>query len=274
MSVFRSGSRPLLGLALIALLLASAAATARSLQQVRNHGTLRIGIALATPWAMRDRDDELIGYDVDIGRQLAADLRVEPVFVVYDWDELTAAVESDEIDIVIAALTITPERALHVNFSNPHTSGGLTLATNLESTATVETLADLNDSRYSLAVVADSVAIELARRVLPRISVEQFESTEAAGAALVEGTVDAYLEEEPVPTFLALDNPARIDVPIARPLLETQAGFATGQGDPQFVIFLNAWIVARESDTWLATTHDYWFKSLRWRERLGDVPDF
>lgn len=257
-----------------ALFLGSDTATARSLQQVRNHGTIRIGVALATPWALRDRDHELIGYELDLGRKLAADLEVQPTFVVYPADALERAIESDEVDVVVSGLTITPERALRVNFSNPHTRGGLTLATNLQTTASVTNLSDLDSRDHTLGIVADTVAAELASRVLPRIQVEAFDSIEAAGKALVAGEVDAYLEEEPVPTFLALDNPARVDVPIARELLATQTGFAVGKGDPEFVIYLNAWIVAHESDTWLPTTHDYWFKSLRWRDRLSDVPDF
>jgi polar amino acid transport system substrate-binding protein len=258
---------------LCASILVTASATARSLQTVRNHGTVRIGVALATPWVMRDRDDALIGYEIDLGRKLAADLKVQPSFVVYPADALERALESDEIDVVIAGLTITPERALRVNFSNPHTHGGMTLATNLQSTASVASLADLDSPEHTLAIVRDTVAGELAARLMPRIDVQAFDSIEAAGAALVAGEVDAYLEEEPIPTFLALDNPARVDVPIARELLATEAGFALGKGDPDFVFYLNAWIVAHESDTWLPTTHDYWFKSLRWRDRLRDVPE-
>jgi polar amino acid transport system substrate-binding protein len=257
-----------------ALILASGSAAARSLQQVRNYGMIRIGVALATPWAMRDRDHELIGYEIDLGRKLATDLQVRPTFVVYPIDGLERAIESDEVDIVVSGLTITPARALRVNFSNPHTRGGMTLATNLQSTENVTSLSDLDSADYTLAIVTDSVAAELADRILPRIHVVAFDSIEAAGKALVAGEVDAYLEEEPVPTFLALENPTRVDVPIARELLATQTGFAVGKGDPEFVIYLNAWIVARESDTWLLTTHDYWFESLRWRDRLSDVPDF
>lgn len=269
--VLRTGISLLL---LGALILQSSAATARSLQQVRNHGTIRIGVALATPWAMRDRDRELIGYEIDLGRKLAADLGVEPTFVVYPADGLVRAIESDEVDIVVSGLTITPERALRVDFSNPHTRGGLTLATNLQNTASVANLSDLDSAEYTLGIVSDTAAAELASRVLPRIRVTTFDSIEAAAEALVAGKVDAYLEEEPVPTFLALDNPARVDVPIARELLATQTGFAVGKGDPEFVIYLNAWIVAHESDTWIPTTHDYWFNSLRWRDRLSDVPNF
>ena len=78
----------------------------------------------------------------------------------------------------------------------------------------------------------------------------------------------AYLGEEPVPTFLALEHPHRIDVPVTRPLLETLSAFAVAKGDPDFVFFLNAWIRAHEADTWLPTTYQYWSKSLRWRDPI------
>lgn len=264
--------RGVLGLIGVCLLLGDAL-PARTLQEVRNAGELRVGVALASPWAMRDRDGELIGYEIDVARALAADLRAAPRFVVLEPDELLIALETGQADIVVAALSITPERALHVNFSAPHTSGGLTLATRLASTRDVASLADLDDSAYSLAVVAGSAATALAQRLLPRIEIREYASAQAAAAALIDAEVDAYLEEDPVPNFLALEHAGRIDVPLARPLLERRAGFAVARGDGDFLAFLNAWIVAREDDTWLPTTYRYWFRSLRWRDRLSNVPD-
>lgn len=258
---------------LCAASLAGQQTTARTLQQIRNSGELRVAVALASPWVMRDGEGEFIGYEIDIGRALADDLGVEVRFVLYEADDLMTAVEIGEADIVAAGLSITAERALHVNFSAPHTNGGLTLATRLEATRDVESLADLDDSAYSLAVVSGSPAGRLAQRLLPRIEVHEFETPAAAARALVDGDVDAYLEEEPVPNFLALEHPGRIDVPIARPLLERRAGFAIARGDADFLAYLNAWIVAREDDTWLPTTFRYWFRSIRWRDRLDRGPE-
>ena len=87
---------------------------------------------------------------------------------------------------------------------------------------------------------------------------------------MLAAEVHGLLEDEPVPTFLALEHPDVIDVPLPRPLLVSRAGFAVNKGDPDFLAFLNAWITAREADTWLPTTTAYWFESLRWRERLGN----
>lgn len=255
-------------LTLLAALLASPT-WARPLQEVLNSGSLRVGVALATPWALRDADGELTGFEVEVAKQLANDMELEADVRVYPWERLILALEAGEIDVIAAGLTITPERALHVNFSNPYASGGVSLATNLSGTRDVERFEDLNSSRFKIAAVENSVAAELAQRLLPNAVLELFPSAEAAGAALAAGEIDGLLEDEPVPSFLALEYPTRIDLPIGRPLLETHAGFAVGKGDPDFIAFLNAWIVARTADTWLPTAHAYWFESLRWRNDNG-----
>jgi polar amino acid transport system substrate-binding protein len=253
----------LLGLILTTLARSGQAAT---LQQVRNSGMLRVGIVLEPPWSLRNSDRELIGFEVDVARRLAAELEVEPRFVVYPFDELVTALETGEIDIIAAGLTITPERALRVNFSQPYATGGVSIATNLGSTRDIERLDDLNDSTRSVAALTGSVAAELAGRILPRATLRLFDSAADAATALIDGEVDAYLDDEPLPAFLALEHPGRIDVPVAPPLLETRAGFAVAKGDPDFLAYLNAWITAHEADTWLPTTQNYWFNSLRWRE--------
>lgn len=240
-------------------------AFARTLQEVLNDGTLRVGVALYTPWAMRDPSGALTGFEIDVARKLAEDMGIEAQFSVYPWERIILGLESGEIDIIAAGLSVTPERALHVNFSQPYAQGGTTLATNLETTATVRSLDDLNDSAYTIAAVTGTVAEELVERIFPSARLQLFEDPDSASAALIEGTVDAYLEDEPIPTFLALENPTKVDVPIPDPLLQTRAAFAVNKGDADFVIFLNAWITARESDTWLPTLHNYWFQTLRWR---------
>jgi polar amino acid transport system substrate-binding protein len=211
-----------------------------------------------------------LGFEIDVARQLASDMDVKVEILTYDVDRLIPALESGEIDLIAAGLTITPERALHVNFSAPYAESGIALATHLGLTADIDDVGQLDDPSVKLGAVEDSVAVPLARRLWPRATLEVFASAEAATAALLAGDVHGYLEDEPVPTFLALEHPDVVDVPLPRPLLVSRAGFAVMKGDPDFLAFLNAWITAREADTWLPTTASYWFQSLRWRERLAD----
>jgi polar amino acid transport system substrate-binding protein len=247
-------------------LLGGTAAEAATLQQVLSRGELRVGVAIAAPWAMRDDEGVLEGFEIDVAKRLAADMEVEVMFLRYDYGALIRALEAGEIDLIAAGLAITPERALHVNFSAPYATGGIGIATNIATTASVERLEELNDPEYRVGVVDESVAGELARRVLPRARLETFRSETDASDALVEGRIDVYLDEEPIPSFLALEYPDEVDAPISRPLLETRSAFAVMKGDPDFVFFLNAWIDAREADTWLPSTQQYWFKTLQWRD--------
>lgn len=260
-------------LGLAALLSASApqGASARALQQVLLGGTLRVGVALYVPWAARTANGDLIGFEVDVAKRLAADMGLKVEILTYDIGRLIPALESGEIDVIAAGLAIRPDRALHVNFSQPYAESGLALAAQTKSTADVKSLADLNNEHYTIAAIGGSVAAEFVSQFLPHAKLRAFENADAASEALIAGKVDGYLEDEPVPTFLALENPDKIDVPLDRPLLVSKAGFAVNKGDPDFLAFLNAWIVSREADTWLPTTTNYWFKTLRWKERL-DAP--
>jgi polar amino acid transport system substrate-binding protein len=259
-------------IALVMLGVASEAA-ARDLQDVLNTGTLRVGVTLFAPWAARGVDGELVGFEIDVAQQLAADMGVKAQLLAYDVERLVPALEAGEIDVIAAGLTITPERALHVNFSQPYAESGITLATHVARTANVTGVGALDSEAFTIAAVEGSVGALLARRLWPRARVQTFGSVEAASDALIDGEVHGYVEDEPVPTFLALEHPGVIDVPTARPLLASRAGFAVSKGDPDFLAFLNAWITAREADTWLPTTASYWFKSLRWQERLGDAAE-
>jgi len=240
--------------------------SARSLQQVLNEGTLNVGIVLVTPWAIRPEPGELSGFEVDVSKKLAEDMGVEIDFRVYSEERIVPALEAGEIDLISAGLSISPETALHVNFSQPYATTGITLATNRETTVLISRLEDFDDAEYRVAAVTGSEAAEMAARIFPRAELLQFESSEEASTALLDAQVDAYLEDEPIPTFLALENPVTINVPLSGPLLQRRAGFAVNKGDPDFLAFLNAWINAREADTWLPTIHSFWFESLRWRD--------
>src|SRR5687768_6610293 len=112
---------------MLAALAFGAEAAARDLQDVLNTGTLRVGVTLYAPWAARGDEGELIGFEVDVARQLASDMGVDAQLFPYDLDRLVPALEAGEIDLIAAGLTITPERALHVNFSNPYAASGVGL---------------------------------------------------------------------------------------------------------------------------------------------------
>jgi polar amino acid transport system substrate-binding protein len=237
-----------------------------TLNSVLKNGSLRVGVSLFTPWVLKDKSGDLVGFEIDVANQLAKDLGVQLELKEFDWDAIVPALLNKEIDIIVAGMVITPQRALKVNFSQPYANSGIGLATNLALTKDFTGLGDLNRKKVKIGVVTGTVAEDVAKRLFPQATIQSFLKSEQAVQSVVKGKIHAYIEHDPMPTFLALEHPGEIDEPLSEPLLSTKAGFAVNKGDPDFINFLNAWIIARDADAWLTSAHNYWFESLQWRE--------
>ena len=90
-------------------------------------GTLRVGLATFVPWAMRDRNGDLIGFEVDVAKKLAGDMGVRVEFVPTAWEGIIQALVAGRFDVIISGMSITPERALVVDFTRPYSSSGYIL---------------------------------------------------------------------------------------------------------------------------------------------------
>lgn len=63
---------------------------------------------------------EWAGFDIDVAREVARRLGVELEFVTPDWDLITAGRWADRWDLSIGSMTITPERAQALHFTQPY----------------------------------------------------------------------------------------------------------------------------------------------------------
>lgn len=241
-----------------------------SFSQILASHTLRVGTFLSAPYAMRDADGKLSGSEIDIAKRLASDMGVTADIKTLAWDQLIPALQHGDIDIIVAGFSVTPARALKVYFSNPYASSGINIATNIKLTADFNSIDNLNRPDIAIGVIGGSVSEEAAHEIFPKASIKVFRDEQSAEDALVKGLLHGFVRSEPVPHFLALRHPKVVDVPIAKPLITTREAFAVRRGDSDFVNFLNAWIVARDADMWLLSTHKYWFESLNWQNNKVD----
>ncbi|UTF58559.1 transporter substrate-binding domain-containing protein [Gilvimarinus sp. DA14] len=241
-------------------------AQADTLDKVLEKNTLRVGVALFTPWTIQNEKGDTSGFDVDIAKKLAADMGVNPDIKVYEWEDIMPALDKGEIDVIAAGLAVTPKRALRLEFSNPYSESGVGLATNTEKTKHINSLAELNSDKITIAVVNDSIGASLAPSVFKKAKIQTFDTSKEAEAAVLKGDAHGYVASQAVVRFFALDNSDTIDVPLPEPLLSYKVSFGVRKGDQALLNFLNAWVTARTADRWLPATQDYWFDSLEWRE--------
>ncbi|HET7412176.1 MAG TPA: amino acid ABC transporter substrate-binding protein [Pararhizobium sp.] len=111
----------LLTTTILAALAFAGTASAASLDEIREAGVFRIGTeGTYAPFTYHDSTGKLVGFDVEIGREVAERLGVEPQFVEGKWDGLIAGLGADRYDAVINQVGITPERQERFDFSDPY----------------------------------------------------------------------------------------------------------------------------------------------------------
>lgn len=96
-----------------------------TLDRVKEKKKLVIGTGVAyLPFEMKDKDGNFVGYDIDMGNAIGKALGVEVEFKQMKFSGLIPALQTGDIDMAIAAMTIRGDRALSVSFSDPYYSTG------------------------------------------------------------------------------------------------------------------------------------------------------
>ncbi|MDO4565887.1 MAG: transporter substrate-binding domain-containing protein [Oscillospiraceae bacterium] len=98
------------------------AAASNKLEEIVASGTLVVGTDPAwAPFEYIGADGEITGADYEIASDIAEALGVELEMKNIAFDSLIPAMQSGEIDMILAAMTITDERLESVDFSEPYT---------------------------------------------------------------------------------------------------------------------------------------------------------
>lgn len=91
------------------------------LAQIQEKGEIVIAMeGTWAPWTYHDENDELVGYDVEVGKAIADKLGVTATFVEGEWDGLLAGLDAGRYDIMVNGVGVTPERQEKYDFSTPY----------------------------------------------------------------------------------------------------------------------------------------------------------
>ena len=247
----------------------SHAADKSTLDQILERGVLRVGFDTFVPWAMKDKNGEYVGFEIDVARRVAADMGVEVEFVPTKWSGIIPALLTGKFDVIIGGMGIQPARNLKVNFSAPYEFSGMSMAASRSAAPGLSSLDDFNKPEIILSAKTGATSVAAAKKHIPLATVRMFDDEAQALQEVLNGRAHAMVASAPFPEQQAIRHSDKLYLPLQGDTFTKEPiGFAIRKSDIDFLNFLNNWILVAESEGWLTERYDYWFKTMDWESRI------
>jgi polar amino acid transport system substrate-binding protein len=216
----------------------SRAQAAGTLDQVKQRGSLRVGVTQAPPWYSKDpRSGEWAsGLGVSMGKAMAKELNVkfEPVEVT--WGTAVAALQGGKIDIMYM-IDATPERAQAVDFP-PTPLLYYSMAVLARDDLKVAAWADLNQPAVRIAVPQASSMDKFLTEHVGKATIQRFPGNTEAIAAFQAGRVDAVCLFHP-PLLAARQRLGTGKIVVPTPAQSQPSSAAVRKDDKAFLAFVD-----------------------------------
>lgn len=124
------------------------AAADQSLKAVKDRGKLMVGMSgQYPPFAFREANGDLVGFDVEITTEVAKRLGVSVEYVTMPFKGLVAALDSKRFDMIANQMGMTPERQASYAFSKSYVNAGSQLLVHKDNT-TINSMADIKGKKF------------------------------------------------------------------------------------------------------------------------------
>lgn len=246
-------------LLLLILLLAGCRPAGGIWPQIQAGGVLRVGLDPTYPPFESTEGGELHGFDVDLARALATDLGLTAEFVHLGFDGLYDALDTGQVDVLLSALVIQPERTRDFAYSEPYFNAGQLLL--LPAGSAVRSVADLPGRVVAVELGAEGhvLATEYARR-LPNLTIAPYNTPDEALAAVAAGAADAAITDA-ISAYLYLAANGTGLHPAGEPLTTEPFALVVRIEDEQLLDQLNQSLARLQAGGQLATIRARWLES-------------
>lgn len=185
----------------VAASLPLAPARADDLQKIESAGKMSIALSGAfPPFSFVDENNKVVGFDVDVGTEIAKRLKVQPEIVTTAWDGIIAGLVTGRYDTIIGSMSITEERKKAVDFVGPYYRSGL--AVFVKKGAGVNSFDALKGKTVGVTL---GEAAEQWAREQDMFEIRTYKGLPEMLLDLNAGRVDAIVADD-VPVFVAIDK--------------------------------------------------------------------
>jgi Na+/H+-dicarboxylate symporter/ABC-type amino acid transport substrate-binding protein len=231
------------------------------LETVRARGRIRVGfIPNQRPYSHFNARGELVGFDVEMAHALARELGVAVEFAPVPRDRFEDVLAAGRVDVVMAGILVTTERASRVEFSPPY------LDETLAFMVADHRRAEFSDADRIRAQTGLRVGVpdlpnvrQLVEHEFPNVEVVPIPVGDPEGhLASRNERLDALCLTAERGSFLTLLHPA-YSVAVPHPLeIRLPLAYPVARRDLEMARFLGLWIDLKRKDGTIQALYDHW----------------
>ncbi|WP_313487135.1 ABC transporter substrate-binding protein [Pseudescherichia sp.] len=235
----------------------SFAAHADKLADIKSAGVVKVATFDANPpfGAIDPKTHDIVGYDVDFAKALAKSLGVKLELVATNPANRIPLLQSGKVDLIVADITITPERAQVIDFSTPYFVTGQQF---LVAADGADKLDAYGKSR--IGAVKGTTGEQALHQRFPQARVLAYDDIPLALTALRNGNVQAITQDSTILAGLLAEAPDKAKFKILPDLLsKEEIGVGVPKGETALLNAVNDELVKLEQSGDAAKIYDTWF---------------
>jgi len=251
--------RTLLTLSALTLCMAAGVATAKEYKE------LRFGVDPSyAPFESKAADGSLVGFDIDLGNAICAELKVKCKWVESDFDGTIPGLKANKFDGVISSMTVTEAREKVIDFSSELFSGPTALV--YKKGSGISDVASLKGKKvgYEQGTIQEAYA----KAVLDKagVTTQAYANQDQVYADLTSGRLDASIQDMLQAELGFLKSPQgaayEVSKPVNDPLLPAKTAVGISKGNKELKALLDKGIKALHDDGTYATIQKKHFGDL------------
>lgn len=222
------------------------------LDVVQKRGKVLVGIGLGNPpWGSYDKNNQPMGFDVDVANAVAKELGVQLEIVPTEATNRIPYLLTGKADVIISSFAATPERAKSVAFTQPYAPYKVVLL-GRKSDTSIKSYKDL--AGHTVAVVRGTTQDTMLTAIAPQgTNIVRYEDDPSATLAFQQNKAETLAQGEVALLYLAKSNP---DYEIKGVIGQTFPAMAVRRGDQDWLNWLNVFLMNYGSTGKLAAMYE------------------
>jgi polar amino acid transport system substrate-binding protein len=166
---------------------------AATLDEILKAGEIRIGVnPTLAPRAFYNDQNETVGFEPEVAQEIARKMGVKLVLVPVGSPDRIPFLAANRIDIVMGAMSRTPDRAKVIDFTVPLHSENYGIVTRADTG--ISGMADLNKDSVTLVEVRGTVMVPILARLAPNAKLMLLDNYDDRDRAIAQGRASASVD--------------------------------------------------------------------------------